>query len=69
MKFLTTKHFKFQMSQLSTEERALFIDYIIDAASGDTPSSPDRFIQSIINEHIIPYLEHKNKISEVRRAV
>lgn len=33
MKFLTTKHFKFQISQLSTEEKALFIEYIIDAAS------------------------------------
>lgn len=69
MKFLTTKHFKFQISQLSTEEKALFIEYIIDAASWNIPSSSDRFIQSIINEHIIPYLEHKNKISEVRRTV
>ena len=69
MKFLTTKHFKFQMSQLSTEEKALFIDYIIDAASGNIPSATDRFIQSIINEHIMPYLDHKNKVSEVRRTV
>lgn len=69
MKFLTTKHFKFQISQLSIEERSVFIDYIIEAASWNTPSSPDRFIQSIINEHIVPYIEHKNKVSEVRRTV
>lgn len=69
MKFITTKHFKFQISQLSIEERSVFIDYIIEAASWNIPSSPDRFIQSIINEHIIPYIEHKNKVSEVRRTV
>lgn len=69
MKFLTSKHFKFQMSQLSHEERSQFLDYIMEVASWKMPQSHDRFINSILEEHMKPYVDHKNKISDIRREV